>query len=1155
MKTVELAGVPVWSLWSGLLVAWIVCGRSMAAGGPDLLVATGTTAVDGSGRPHAYLAWDSTMPGRLRGKGFSVHGKPGPPGGTEEFVRLGQVPPARTVSGLAEVLGEAGQLGMGEGQLGALLDALGTPGAGSLAERLVEVSRRADTNEVLAASLAAVARVQPALALTLGSAWSAPVAAGVWTFELRELDLATGAGGAVVARITLDTSVVEPIPAPGAPIQVVERGLSGGAPVRLRWAASPALRRRLMGVRGYDVWRAPVAEAESRGWFRQAPSATDLARWATRANTAPILIGRELDELAVRDPALEISHFTDDGDFSDGSEWAYVVVARDLLGRAGMPSPAGRARACLTRAPRPPGALTVDSVLDVASGAPFVRLAWDGERAGDPLGATHYEIHRGSDIRDHRPGAEPDPKTLIETVEAATGPVAFEDRSLVPEAAHAGRTYWYAVRPVRAGPCGPIRGPISPPVLGGIRVLAGLPAPGGGVEGSCGLPTVVWRPSQLVVDPVPPGEGKVRYRIECRRMGPGIVWTEVKLVLRGGLRVVEFGRTWYPAEEDVLNFDLELTSAEADSPLQLSCVGGSAGGRTGPEVWMPTGLRQNPAKGQAWVAKAELAEWTTRDLIPGLPQSDAYFAEAACFRVRSMDPLGRVVLEQSGHVADRYAIYAIPEDAGAEGAGARFVGLASPEGGVFVLDDPASATPGKPVPRYCGFRVGLDECSHLARPDGGGLVRRPRIRIELVEGARSYRIYRRIGDGEPSLVTTGVCDGRRERQIWVEDGIVPSTGGRVCYYVQVLDEHSNPSPNTLIGCLEVAAVLPVPLLREPVTVGEGSKVRLQWYCTDVGVDRFEVFLQPEYGEVQARPMGSVLTGRAEGDFHSVARHAVFLPGSTVATRVLSGEHWLTGRVGSDLGAGPEYEAEIDLDLGRPYLVWIKAVGSDGRRGNPSPARRVTWRRPQQGTGVVPWPARPTPVAQEFHPLVRAVVGPGCSGDSNGVPVGVRIGVMPWSDSFQCAGRVGGPVLLAVRESGAAIADLDPTGWILGEVKGSPPRPGARLLPIVLYREQVTNAVFPRVSGDLVQVSPMIERIAWGTTTLGNDRRAIWMLDPHVVMRPAPNFGQAGFGAALEMFLGDTHPVISGARYRYWLARFGSNGEAESIVPAGEVEIP
>ncbi len=1152
--------------WIGLL--WVLClaTPALARGGPDLLIASGTTIVDGVGQGHVYLAWDVTEPGRLRGKRFSVHGKPGLPDGTGAFVLLGQVPPPRTAEGLEPIVAQSARLGFGAAEVGPVLDALGVTAGLPLAARLAEIVGRASTNEVVELALGAVARGQPILELALGRAWSGPVPGGTWTYELRELDAATSAGGAVVARVTLDPGALVPLPAPGAPFQVQDLRASGDRRIRMRWSSPAGLRRRLALSRGYDLWRVPRADAEARQWFVQAPSIADLVRGALRVNESPILVARELDEAGVRDPALDIAHFTDDAGrdsgaglgFADGSEWAYVVVARDLLGRPGLASLAGSARACWTATPRSSQNLHAEGRVEAGSGASFVRLEWDGESAEDPLAATHYEIHRGSDLREHRPGFDPDPATLIETVESAVGPVAFEDRSLVPESAHSGRTYWYAVRPVRVGPCGPIRGAISAPVLGGLRTLAGPPAPQGTVEGSCGLPTVVWRPSALMPDPSPPGNGRVRCRIECRRIGPGIVWTEVRAVLRGGARVVEFGRTWYPAEDDVLAFDLEMSAAEGDAPLELSCVSGSAGGRTSPGVPLPASLRAHPGTGQLWVARAELAEWTARDLVPGLPQSAAYFAEPTCFRVRSADASGRVTLELGGNAADRYALYAIPAatNGGDELPGGRFVGLVSPQSGVLIVRDPGLVGADPNGVRYCGFRFGPEDCSHVGGSEGGGgVVRGPRVLLDLSEGVRSYRIFRRIDDGELTLVATGICDGRKERQVLVEDWVVPSGGGRVCYFGQVLDEHSNPSPNTLLGCVEVAAVLPVPILMEPQQAGSTARVRLRWYAPEAGVDRFEVFLQPEYGELQARPLGAVLTGKPTGTFHGLARHAVLLPGASAASRVFSGEQWLTGRVGADLGPGPEFSVDVDVDEGRPYLVWLKAVGSDGRRGNPSLARRITWRRPQAEAGVVPWPARPVPATQAFHPLVRAVLQPGCETISNGIPVGVRIGAMPWSDGFRCADEVGRPVQLAVREAAAVIADLDPGRWLFREATGSPPRPEATLLPAVLYREQVANAEFPKVAGDLVQVSPMIERIAWGTTRIGSDRQVIWMLDPHVVMKASPNFGQAGLGAALELFIGDTHPVVSGARYRYWLVRLDGGGELESIIPAGEVEVP
>jgi hypothetical protein len=41
----------------------------------------------------------------------------------------------------------------------------------------------------------------------------------------------------------------------------------------------------------------------------------------------------------------------------------------------------------------------------------------------------------------------------------------------------------------------------------------------------------------------------------------------------------------------------------------------------------------------------------------------------------------------------------------------------------------------------------------------------------------------------------------------------------------------------------------------------------------------------------------------------------------------------------------------------------------------------------------------------------------------------------------------------------------------------------------------------------------------------------------------------------ELVLLDTQPVISSARYRYFLVRFNAKREPEEIIPVGDVDIP
>ena len=107
----------------------------------------------------------------------------------------------------------------------------------------------------------------------------------------------------------------------------------------------------------------------------------------------------------------------------------------------------------------------------------------------------------------------------------------------------------------------------------------------------------------------------------------------------------------------------------------------------------------------------------------------------------------------------------------------------------------------------------------------------------------------------------------------------------------------------------------------------------------------------------------------------------------------------------------------------------------------------------------------------------------------------------------------------------------------------------RSLPIVVYRQQVTNSFFPKVSGDVAQVSPMVERIPWMTpdafTIIIPDRLLATRSEPSLIPRFQITY----------LYLRDQQPVLLGARYRYFVVRFKTNREVDYIIPAGEVEIP
>src|SRR4029077_18606965 len=103
-----------------------------------------------------------------------------------------------------------------------------------------------------------------------------------------------------------------------------------------------------------------------------------------------------------------------------------------------------------------------------------------------------------------------------------------------------------------------------------------------------------------------------------------------------------------------------------------------------------------------------------------------------------------------------------------------------------------------------------------------------------------------------------------------------------------------------------------------------------------------------------------------------------------------------------------------------------------------------------------------------------------------------------------------------------------------------------------YRYQVPNANFPTTSGDTIQVSPLMENIAYQfvpgapTNTL--------VQDPFVgVSTTLDNTSGHHF---LWLWLRDTQPQISGARYQYVLVRFKpETREIEQLIPSSLVDVP
>ena len=108
-----------------------------------------------------------------------------------------------------------------------------------------------------------------------------------------------------------------------------------------------------------------------------------------------------------------------------------------------------------------------------------------------------------------------------------------------------------------------------------------------------------------------------------------------------------------------------------------------------------------------------------------------------------------------------------------------------------------------------------------------------------------------------------------------------------------------------------------------------------------------------------------------------------------------------------------------------------------------------------------------------------------------------------------------------------------------------------LFPVAMYRYQVTNENFPEVSGDIIQVTPLMENIAYELRNMAGGITNTYVQDPFIVVTAS----NAGGASPLYFWLLDTQPQISGARYRYLLVRFKSNREIDQIIPSNEVDVP
>jgi hypothetical protein len=1173
----------------------------------DLVFTVGTTIRDTGSRDWSFVLLGAPDQALLTGKRFAVYGKVGDPASAAAFTLRGTLFKPTDAAAINNLLNQSTALGQDLAHLSDALNILlhNVPGITnlSLADKILAGFQIGGVDSSTAQALGLLSRVNPGLSLCLGQGFAEPITS-VTTYEVREVNLATGLAGDVVGRVTITPGVPIVLPAPGKPYQVVTNLPSEDLLIRLRWGTPPELRRLSLLSYGFNVWRTTRAYAEQAGFTNPAtlPTVTQLYtdRNFTNANkslvtpTKSFLAGTGLPGTAddMSDPTTVF--FTDSNgrsrgnvhfptnmpttpgylvpSFNDGDQFYYFITARDILGRDGLVSPGGLASACRRIPPRAPTDVAVRNetvVLPAGStttNRQFLRVAWQqNTNAADAV--TAYWVYRWPNptmalTNDAAPLSN---RVGVVTQVLGTNTGTFDDNGADAPLIPGLTTYWYTVRAVRAAcevcnPLLPLLSPHSAPAFGVLRRRDGPAAATGEVIGSCGTPAVMFQGFAYV-----PESGldtnRWNYSFTCDRRDPGVAWVQFFVTNQITSGFETFGPIYFPPDGNHLEMPYSLPITPGLYTLDVVCVVGTVYGLVSP----PARCRfADPvAAGQRWGAgflAGQVLLTAASSSDPLLMALNANLVGTRCVPAinPTADPSGNTVTM----LFDLPARPPVMVQALTNGSWAD-VGIATPDAnGFYSVTYPSCVL--CPLPTFQGCVMNLPaeaDCSqHIARAANNGPVAPIRVRFRLTPRTREYRLYRQVNDGPLALISQGAAVYDPARILLSTDDAMPVSAAHLCYYVQLLDEHGNPSPMASMGCKDVMPpTMPIPVLAEPVPAGTNSppQVTLNWFCPTSGVYRFEVLIHAD--DPAPNTNVSSVSGASLARFHAFnpapqyagLLHPIVLNGRVHLELAKFEEAYLTPPVGAGFGPGPQFSLTATILANVSYTISVAALPAQGTNGTPSVARKFTW-YPIQPPVTVPWPQRPLPNVKDFDdlgaPRVQAVLFLDYQNQiaDPRYPVGIRIGEL-WRN-VDPPGNLGTTNFVAYGTPGFGSAD--PNLRLYRRLSNDPSRAGDPLLPIVVYRQQVTNAAFPRVSGNVTQVTPMLERIAWQNPN-GNGTYAI--VPDRLIAMGSEN-------GLRVLYLRDPQPVTYGASYRYFVVRFKASGatsgagEVAEVIPAGMVTI-
>lgn len=1105
-----------------LLAATVLsAGSSMAQSAlEDSLLFLGTTTSNGTGN-YAYVLWQPTDPSMLLAHRLAIYRKNGDAASVSPYTRISIVEPAQDTRLISSMLPKAENLGENLADLDTalselLVDVMPDTDV-TLEQKISALIRESLSSREAKLQVTLLARQHPAIAFAAGEAFAEKVTiSGPVTYELRDIDPVTDQDLAVLGRVTLDPSTPFTLPAPDAPVEVVDTSSTGDLNCSLRWGTPNSLRDLAPLHYGFDAWKVEEAIAVGHGWHVTPPTSASMLEaepGATRLNLLAIMPSQVLtaaEAAASTDQPVFViddnGRYKDGGvPFNDGDTFYYFVTARDILGQGGTPSAGTRVQICDRLPTQPPRQVRVRNEAIFTNAATprdqhFV-VEWDAPKLRDGESVSQYLVYRWYSPRELDSAqarqidpveGKPDwnliavlPGTQTSFVDDGTEPIpAWADFSAGPDSqfnrpqmpGDADKTYFYTIRAVDNSICENVSGP-SAPTWGVLRDREGPAAPIGTLGVLCCDP---W------IDDT--SNTTIKEAIAVER--PATINLYVATQVLKGLKWAEF--RYHPPTPE--------------------------GG---------------PVPDPVFVGRRPFEQDTPADpLYVSLTRHMGDYTPGGRFFCRVATPEGRRTSWQS---------CATPMLTPSDGDILRFSWLA----GVDCMVEPAD---------LCGNRHKMIDPTTGETSDICG-------DLTAAATSREYKIYRRVDDGPQTLIDQGEVTGGAT-VMWCDEN-PPATNATLCYYAQTFDEHGNPSPLVRLGdCLLSGdpTFLPTPMLSElaPAFPIFPTGLRVNWFCNPVGVERFEIWVARASGEVASAPTANTSDDLAN---HPNQLTEAELSGLDFAVFETTAARFF----GSS--TAPEYSVTLPVSANDSYTVLVRAVGPGAYSGRSVGAfsNAVTGQWTIQSYSVapeVPWPARPLPPQADFHEgvvsyfLDDSLIQPWKS-------VGVRIGEYTdiehqGDDGVQRGNWVPGTLpafSYTIRDPG----DVERHLYVNDEVAGletTEEIPGL-ILPVALYRVQVPNAKYPSVPGDIVQVSPMMEKIA---QVAGSDLKGplTSVVDPFIIMLDYGNLPgltptEPQFTHAI--FLIDRQPVLKGARYKYFLARFDPTKEIERVVVTNEITIP